>query len=505
MLAILGADERAFAGAHSDGDDVLANNPCVGEPMYSLDGRQRLLNAVMSARDTLIITCTGADISNNKETPLAVPVQELIEFIDTVLYARSNNPYGTQQLVVRHPRQNFHGSTLTPGLVYANTPFTFDPQAKEAHDVLHGLVAPVAPVVAATPPPPPTHAAPTLKNLVQVITNPAEFYVGTVLNARIPRMPSSSSFMNDKNITGDGIMNLTIDNLARSSEGRALLEKLTATNTSNDDAIAQWKAVRPITGVLPPGELGNLIAKEISNELLLMIGRLPVNLQNLSAGTDIDGTINISGVTSSMRIQNVQPGAIARVRYKRFNESLVLEPWLELAILTLITGGGPYEAHLVTRGEKPTVPEYRSFILKGDTPAERLATAQIVLSCVEGMHAAASNEAPPYFERASYELNLAAQTLNTRNLKKAAQGLDTDLEYSAAAAYAFGERDAESIFSEEATDSDYKYLGKKAPKDSEGRAELYAKHVWGDFGSTTINTAEPAPAETQVKGNKDGE
>jgi hypothetical protein len=121
------------------------------------------------------------------------------------------------------------------------------------------------------------------------------------------------------------------------------------------------------------------------------------------------------------------------------------------------------------------------------------------------MHAAASNEAPPYFERASFELNVAAQAPNTRNLKKAALGLDTDLEYSAAAAYAFGERDAESIFSEEATDSDYKYLGKKAPKDPEGRAELYAKHVWGDFGSTTINTAEPAPARTQVKGNKDGE
>jgi exonuclease V gamma subunit len=458
----------------------------------------------MSARDTLIITCTGADISNNKETPLAVPVQELIEFIDTVLHARVNNPYGTQQLEVHHPRQNFDGSTLTPGLVYADKPFTFDPQAKEAHDILHDLVAPVAPVVAATPPPP-TQAAPTLKNLVQVITNPAEFYVGTVLNARIPRMPSSSSFMNDKNITGDGIMNLTIDNLARSGEGRALLEKLTATNTSNDDAIAQWKAVRPITGVLPPGELGNLIAKEISNELLFMIEKLPVNLRNLSAGTDIDGTITISGVASSMRIQNVQSDAIARVRYKRFNESLVLEPWLELAILTLITGGHPFEAHLVTRGEKPTEPEYRSFVLKGETPAELIATARIVLSCVEGMHAAASNEAPPYFERASFELNVAAQAPNTRNLKKATQGLDTDLEYSAAAAYAFGERDAESIFSEEATDSDYKYLGKKAPKDPEGRAELYAKHVWGDFGSTTINTAEPAPAKTQVKGNKDGE
>ena len=479
VLAILGADERAFAGAHSDGDDVLANNPCVGEPMYSLDGRQRLLNAVMSARDTLIITCTGADISNNKETPLAVPVQELIEFIDTVLHVHTNNPYGTQQLVVRHPRQNFDGSTLTPGLVYSDTPFTFDPQAKEAHDILHGLVAPAVPVVAATPPSPQAQAAPTLKNLVQVITNPAEFYVGTVLNARIPRMPSSSSFTNDKNIIGDGIMNLTIDNLSWSSEGRALLETLIATNTSNDEAIKHWETVRPIAGVLPPGELGKLIVGEIREELLAMIALLPAPLQNLSTGTDIDGAINISGVTSAMRIQNVQPGAIARVRYKRFNESLVLEPWIELAILTLIMGGDRYEAHLVTRSVKNgKPPAYRSFVLKGDTPAERIATAHIVVSCVEGMHTAASNEAPPYFERASYELATGTE-------KGAGTKLTTDLDYSAAAAFAFGDRDADSIFSEEASDADYQYLGINAPKDPEGRAELYANFVWGTFSNTT--------------------
>ena len=501
VLAILGADERAFAGAHSDGDDVLANNPCVGEPMYSLDGRQRLLNAVMSARNTLIITCTGADISNNKETPLAVPVQELIEFIDTLLHARANNPYGTQQLVVRHPRQNFDGSTLTSGLVYANTPFTFDPQAKEAHDVLHGLVAPVAPVATATPPPPPTQAAPTLKNLVQVITNPAEFYVGTVLNARIPRMPSRSSTNRDTTITGDGIANLTIDNLSWSSEGRALLEKLIASNTP-DEAIKQWEAVRPITGVLPPGELGKLIVREVREELLAMIALLPEPLRKLSAGIDLDGAITISGATSVMRIQNVQRGAIARVRYKRFNESLVLEPWLELAVLTLITGGDRYEAHLVTRGDSSAEPPedtppaskddrpekkvppaheppaHRHFALIGDTPAERIATAQKVISCVEGMHTASSNEAPPFFERASKEIANGTE-------KKAESKLTKDLEYSAAAAYAFSGLDAESIFDEKATSTDYQYLGVQAPKEPGGRAELYANYVWGAFESTT--------------------
>ena len=500
VLAILGADERAFAGAHSDGDDVLANNPCVGEPMYSLDGRQRLLNAVMSARDTLIITCTGADISNNKESPLVVPLQELIEVTDTFLHSRSENPYGTQQLVVRHPRQNYDSSTLTPGLVFTDSPFTFDPQAKEAHDVLRGQFVPVAPVVATTPPAPPTQAAPTLKNLIQVITNPAEFYVGTVLNARIPRMPSSSATNQDTNIVGDGIANLTIDNLDWSSEGRALLEKLIATNTTNDEAIAQWESVRPITGVLPPGELGKLIVGEIRKDLLEMIACLPLPLQNLSKGVDVDGPIIISGVTSSMRIQNVQSGAIARVRYKRFNESLVLEPWLELAILTIIKDGERFEAHLVTRGEKPKEPPaHRHFVLKGDTNEERIDTAKIVLSCVEGMHTAASNEAVPYFERASHELNAGSE-------KKAGGKLTTDLEYSAAAAYAFGERDADSIFGEEATDADYQYLGMTAPKETECRAKLYANHVWGAFESTTTTiAASGGESPDDEDGDNDGE
>jgi exodeoxyribonuclease V gamma subunit len=479
VLAILGADERAFSGANSDGDDILANNPCVGDPIYSLDGRQRLLTAMMSAQDTLIITCTGADISNNKETPLAVPLQELIEFADSLMYSRKDNPFGTQQLVARHPRQNFDSSTLLPGLVYDNSPFTFDPQAKEAHDVLHGIAEEPTLLPPTEQPEPVTIAAPTLKNLVQVITNPAEFYMGTVLNARIPRMPASSD-KQDKNITGDGIVNLTIDNLAWSSEGRSLLERLVATELSNEEVIAQWETVRPFAGVLPPGQLGNLIVSEIRNELVEMIALLPENLRNLSAGTDIDGTISFSHTISSMRIQNVKPEALVRIRYKRFNESLVLEPWLELAILTLITGGTYYEAHLVTRGpDSKQPPAHRHFALIGESPEERVATARVVIACVEGMHIAATNGALPYFERASYELS-------ANQPKKASAALERDLGFSAAAAYAFNDQDAASIFGEKATDDDFAYLGEQADGSPTGRAQLYAEYVWGAFGATTI-------------------
>jgi hypothetical protein len=259
-----------------------------------------------------------------------------------------------------------------------------------------------------------------------------------------------------------------------------LLERLVATELSNEEVIAQWETVRPFAGVLPPGQLGNLIVSEIRNELVEMIALLPENLRNLSAGTDVDGTISFSNTISSMRIQNIKPEALVRIRYKRFNESLVLEPWLELAILTLITGGAYYEAHLVTRGPDPKQPPaHRHFALIGETPEERVATARVVIACVEGMHTAATNGALPYFERASYELS-------ANQPKKASAALDRDLSFSAAAAYVFGEEVTESIFSKEAIDDDFKYLGVEKTNAPVVRAQLYADYVWGAFANTTI-------------------
>ena len=499
VLAILGADERSFAGAHSDGDDILANNPCVGEPLYSLDGRQRLLNAIMSARDTLLITCTGADISNNKETPLAVALQELIECADVLLHEKGEKPYGSQRLLARHPRQNFDAATLTPGLVFANQPFTFDQAAKEAHDLLQLNSAPPTSPAIKTDAAINSDTAPTLINLMQVITNPAEFYVRTVLKARIPQMPTKSN-TRDTTISGDGILNLTIDGLSWSSEGRSLLDQLMAADTSHEDVIAAWEKVRPAAKVLPPGALGELIVNEIRDEIKKMVEQLPEDLRSLGNGTDVDCDITLpnSEIVCSMRIQNVKKGAITRVRYKKFQEYLKLELWLELAILTLEKKGEYCEAHLVTRGETPKKPVYEKIVLEGDTPEERIRHANMVIARVEGMYNAALNGAPPYFETASYELSKGLT-------KKAREAFGIDLAYSEENAYIFGNRDVEEIFNEKLTSKDYALLlrDNDIPGKVKSRADFYAKHVWDAYAETTMKTepkaVESSPADGDTK------
>ena len=498
VLAILGADERSFTGAHSDGDDILANNPCVGEPMYSLDGRQRLLNAIMSARETLIITCTGADISNNKETPLAVALQELIECADVLLHEKQNSPHGSQRLLARHPRQNFDSATLTPGLVFTDKPFTFDQAAKEAHDVLQDDSELLINPVETTKSTPNVDTAPTLKNLIQVITSPAEFYVGTVLNARIPQMPASTDNQ-DSTIVGDGILNLTIDALAWSSEGRSLLDRLMSADSTNEDVIAAWEKIRPAAGVLPPGKLGELIVKEVREEIKCMIEKLPAHLQSLGKGTDVDCNITLpeSKLACSLRIENVKDCTITRIRFKNYNESLQLGPWLELAILTLAKNGEYCEAHLVARKkDSPKAPIYKKIVLEGDTPEERINQANMVIARVEGMYNAALSGPAPFFETASFELQKGDK-------KKARSAFVNDLAYSPETSFVFGDRDVESVFNEELNDEDCAILYRENDESSDEttRSDFYADHVWQAFTKTTLQNNEEEADSSSAEGD----
>ena len=291
---------------------------------------------------------------------------------------------------------------------------------------------------------------------------------------------------------GDGILNLTIDGLSGSSEGRSLLNQLMAADATSEDVIAAWENVRPAAGVLPPGELGKLIVKEVRNEIKCMIEQLPEHLQFLGNGSDVDCDITLpkSKTKCSMRIQNVKDGAITRIRYKKFNESLQLEPWLELAILTLENQGEYCEAHIVARTDNPKKPFYKKLILQGNTPEERMKHAHLVIERVEGMYNAALHGPPPFFERASFALSTDNSKAPPGALTRKA--FETDLAYSEENAFFFGDRSVDDLFGEIATKNDYKLLHRKQemPDDTLGqdrpnRAKLYAEHVWNAFTETT--------------------
>ena len=497
VLCIFGADESAFAGSHSDGDDVLSINPCVGEPIYSLDGRQNLLNALMSTLDNLIITCTGSDITNNKETPLAVPVQELVELANQYLfnYSRTDKSFGEQTILARHPRQNFDEEVFIPNLVFKSKAFTFDEQSKVAYEALNAEKNPVTSKkqTKAETKPEVKHEQTNLKGLVDVVTNPTKYFVNSIMKVRIPEMPSDLDDQ-DKTIQGDGVLNLTIDALSRSSEGRQLLDQIVKSDQDFASVSDAWASVRPLSGQLPPGKLGELIINEIKAELTEMISKLPAHLQSLSGGTDTDCGIPFVGTTTTFRVVNVQKNDFARVLYKRFNESLIFEPWIELALLTLHENGKYFEAWLVTRGEKKDEekeePVFRRFALKGETNKERVSSAERVLTCISTLFIAASGGPVPLFEHASKDVFEGDN-------KKARESIKTDLKYSTELNYIFGDKDPDEILEEKAEKKDYEQLGKVPPKEiKDTKAKLFADFVYSTLEETINILQQSSPQES---------
>ena len=95
VVCLLGLDDGVFPRkAPRDGDDLMLDDPRVGERDPRSEDRQLLLDALLAAQDKLIVTYTGNDERTNAERPPAVPLGELLALVGA-------------DVVVRHPLQPF--------------------------------------------------------------------------------------------------------------------------------------------------------------------------------------------------------------------------------------------------------------------------------------------------------------------------------------------------------------------------------------------------------------
>ncbi len=94
VVCLLGLDDEAFPRkAPRDGDDIMLADPHVGDRDPRPEDRQMLLDALMAARDRLIVTYAGNDVRTNTPRPPAVPVGELLDAIErTAPGARGGRP-----------------------------------------------------------------------------------------------------------------------------------------------------------------------------------------------------------------------------------------------------------------------------------------------------------------------------------------------------------------------------------------------------------------------------
>ena len=103
VVCLVGLDDGVFPrAAVVDGDDVLGRRPLTGERDARSEDRQLLLDALLAAREHVVITYTGANEHSGARRPPAVPLGEILDAADRTTAAPVRD-----QVLTRHPLQSY--------------------------------------------------------------------------------------------------------------------------------------------------------------------------------------------------------------------------------------------------------------------------------------------------------------------------------------------------------------------------------------------------------------
>ena len=111
VVCLVGLDDGVFPRAAAvDGDDVLGRRPLTGERDARSEDRQLLLDALLAAREHVVITYTGANEHSGARRPPAVPLGEILDAADRTTAAPVRD-----QILTRHPLQPYDARNFKAG------------------------------------------------------------------------------------------------------------------------------------------------------------------------------------------------------------------------------------------------------------------------------------------------------------------------------------------------------------------------------------------------------
>ena len=311
VVCLLGMDDDAFPRQQAiDGDDVLTRTPLTGERDARSEDRQLLLDAVLAARERLVITYTGADERSGEHCPPAVPLSELVDA------ARETTTAPVE--VVEHPLQPFDARNLTPGqLLPEPTPFSFDRSALAAARA--GLGERTEPGRLLTAPLPVRAVEDVaLADLVAFYEHPARSFLRDRLRVGVSR--DADEISDRLPIDLDGLQKWTVGD-------RALRARL-----AGGDARAIYEA-ELLRGELPPANLGQIALREIGEQVEQLMGQLAVGPADPARSVDIDVTLpgdrRLTGTVDGVRGTHV-----VDVTYSRLGAKQQIGSWIRLLALT---------------------------------------------------------------------------------------------------------------------------------------------------------------------------
>lgn len=329
VVCLLGLDDGVFPRAGAvDGDDVLARRPLTGERDPRSEDRQLMLDAVLAARDHLVITYTGAHESSGQTRPPAVPLHELLDALDRTATVEGD-PAG-HAVVRRHPLQAFDARNLEPG-----APFSFDRAA------LAGAQARRAPRQAV-----PTIAdlwlpAPEgdidLAELVAFVKAPVRCFLRRRLEIALP----------DKDEDPGDAIPVELDGLESWQVGDRMLRDLARGATPDEALQMVWRR-----GLLPPGRLGWRLAGSIRDQVVPIATLADAVTAGLSPrAVDVDLPLP-DGRRITGTVNGLHDTRLVATGYSKLGPKQELDAWVQLVVLECAQPGRGWSAGAIGRGRE---------------------------------------------------------------------------------------------------------------------------------------------------------
>ena len=342
VVCLVGLDDGVFPRSGlSDGDDVLARRPVTGERDVRSEDRQLLLDAVLAAADTLVITYTGADEHSGQVRPPAVPLGELLDALDATTEETVRD-----RVVVRHPLQRFDRRNLEPGRLGSPGPFTFDPTAVVAARATGGPRPPRPDFLSRPLPAPDGDDGDdvALADLLAFFRHP----VGGFFRALDVTLPWEVSGVSDA-------MPVEIDPLETWAVGDRMLRAMLG-GTDPDAALqAEWRR-----GTLPPGRLGwrtGVQLRSAARELALAAIRARRgDPRSQDVDVDLGGGRRLTGT-----VPGVTGPHVVSVGFSRLDGKQLLAAWVQLLALSASDEDHNWSAVVVGRRARGDEPATRAF------------------------------------------------------------------------------------------------------------------------------------------------
>ncbi len=475
-VILLGMDQAAFGSGAVDGDDLAAASPLLGDRDGRGESRQSLLEAVLAARDRLVLIRDGHDVRTNQPVPPAVAVAELRDTLVDMVEPSMREDVA-RRLEVAHPRQPFDERSFIPGAVLGEGPWGFDRTSldgalarRDRHDrprpfLDRPLQVEHVDVI-------------ELADLQSFMKDPVKHFLQRRLGLRLPRREDAAS----------PLLPVGLDGLEQWKVGDRLLSA-----RLGGVAVDDWRRVELRLGTLPPAALGDALIGSVVDDVealvaaALLRGLVPGHGERLPVEATLgDGTRVIGTVLD--RLGGDEPGPV-RLSFSKDRPAFRIPAWIDLLALTASDPAVEHRAVGVyrnrTASKPPVVIDLSVPGSDGDTsPEGRRAVAVDALEVLVALYRAGAAEPLPIFEYLTPLLHQHKATPGAWS-RSAEYGGGGDRD-KPPAKMVFGDLDLDALVALPVADDDPPGVR----PGTYGRAEHLAHLIWDTFDASVVDRAE---------------